>query len=115
MRRSERPDLGTKMYSVHEHRYYQRGKKAAPYFEYVVLEGEVVGFFTGSYTEVCLKGPDGDGYTFPYRYKLSDIGVKVFFTAKEAAELAKKMTEKHEQTWNWMLEEPIRRTWEVML
>lgn len=116
MPRNTRPEIGTKMYSVHEHLYYIE-KHAGPVLEYCVCEAEVTGFFQGGYTEVCLVGLSPEGYRTPYRYKLSDIGSKVFYTAKEAAQLAQKMTEQYERTWGWIGAPDIqlRRTWEKYL
>lgn len=109
---SKRPDLGTRMYSVHEHRYYIT-ESAAPILEYCVCEAEVTGFFRGGYTEIFLTGLSPDGYKMPFCYKLSDIGSKIFFTPKEAALLAREMTERYEHTWGWLgaPEIPLRRTW----
>lgn len=104
------------MYFVQEHLYYIEGK-AGPILEYCVCEAEVTGFFQGGFTEICLKGYSPKGYMTPYRYKLSDIGKKVFYTPKEAAELAKRMTDVYEHTWGWLGEPdiPMRRTWEPLL
>lgn len=104
------------MYSVHEHRYYIDGK-AAPVLEYCVCEGEVTGFFQGGFTEICLRGYSPKGFMTPYRYRLSDVGTKIFYTAKEAAELAAKMTDEYERTWGWLGEPdiPMRRSWKYLL
>lgn len=59
------------MYSVHEHLYYIKGR-TAPVLEYCVCEAKVTGFFKGGYTEICLVGPNPNGFQTPYRYKLSD-------------------------------------------
>lgn len=114
--KNKKPDVGTKMYSVHEHRYYIDGK-AAPVLEYCVCEGEVTGFFQGGFTEICLRGYSPKGFMTPYRYRLSDVGTKIFYTAKEAAELAAKMTDEYERTWGWLGEPdiPMRRSWKYLL
>lgn len=104
------------MYSVHEHLYYIKDYPA-PLLEYVVCVAEVTGFYTQGYTEVCLTGKDSDGYNTPYRYPLNKIGKSLFYTAKEAAEYAKMLTERYEYTWGWIGEPaiPMRRTWEPLL
>lgn len=104
------------MYSVHDHLYYIK-EKAAPILEYCVCEGEVTGFFQGGFTEICLRGRSPKGFWTPYRYKLSDVGTKIFYTAKEAAELARKMTDTYERTWGWLGEPdiPMRRSWDNLL
>jgi hypothetical protein len=82
-----------------------------------VCEAVVVGFFTLSYTEVEVVGPSPKGFTTPYRYKLSEIGKKIFYTPREAALLAKEQTEKREHTWGWLGAPsiPVRRSWEKYL
>ena len=110
MKRNERPAIGTKMYSVHEHPYYIPAE-TAPVIEYCVCEAEVQGFFEGGYVEICLRGEIPDKGMVPYRYRLKDVGEKVFYTPREAAELAQRMTEKYERTWIWMGDPPMRRPW----
>ena len=69
------------------------------------------------YTEVCLTGKDSDGYNTPYRYPLNKIGKSLFYTAKDAAEYAKVLTERYEHAWGWLGEPdiPMRRSWETLL
>lgn len=112
-KRIQRPPVGAKLYAVCENRYYTSGR-AAPYLEYCVVEGEVTGFFKGGYEEICLVGLYPK-YRTPYRRRLSDVGKTVFYTPKEAALLAKTMTESYEQKWSWMNDPPLRRTWECYL
>lgn len=66
-------------------------------------------------TELLFTGPDG--FPQPGYYKLDDIGKKLFYTAAEAAALAKSMTEKYERTWGWIgaPEIPMARPWEKLL
>ena len=98
MARVERPEIGTEMYAVFEHHYYIPGH-AAPVMEYCVCKGAVRGFFAGGYTEVSLLFTGPDGFPEPDYRRLDDIGKKLFYTAAEAAALAKSMTEKYERTW----------------
>jgi len=110
----KRPEIGTTMYSVNEHLYHIPGR-TAPVMEYCVTEATVQGYFKGGYIEICLLGKlPGRGMT-PYRYPLKDVGVRVFYTPREAAELAKQMTEKYERTWSWTGDPPVRRTWVHLL
>lgn len=83
----QRPPVGTKMYFVRENYYYVPGDPA-PKMEYCVCEGKIKEFL---------------------------IGERVFYTAKEAAFLAKKKTEKYESIWGWMMDGSMRRTWEKYL
>lgn len=113
---SKRPDIGTKMYAVHEHLYYI-SDFAGPLLEYCVMEAEVTGFFEGGYVEVRLQGKSPDGFMAPYSYKLSEVENRVFYTAEEAAQLAKKMTERYEKSCGWLgpPQIPLRRPWEQYL
>lgn len=114
MKRERRPEIGTTMYSVHEHLYYVPGR-AAPVTEYCVCGAEVRGFFEGGYVEICLTGKIPDRGMVPYRYPLKDVGMRVFYTPREAAVLAKQMTEQYERTWAWTKDPPMRRPWEHLL
>ena len=109
-----RPEIGTAMYSVHEHLYYIPGR-AAPVMEYCVCKATVKGFFPGGYTEVRLVGPNPEGYQTPYSYKLSEIGKKLFYSPHEAAILARQMTETYDRIWGWTDETPLRRPWAHLL
>lgn len=73
--------------------------------------------WTGGYTEVCLLFTGPHGFPQPGYYKLDDIGKKLFYTAAEAATLAKSMTEKYERIWGWIgaPEFPMARPWEDLL
>jgi hypothetical protein len=114
--RSKAPPIGTKMFHVLENLYYVNGI-AAPLQEYCVCEAEVKGYIKGGYFEIKLAGKDPDGYKTPYRYKLGEIGTRIFFTAKEAALLAKRKTEQYEKVWGTLNppDIPMRRTWEKYL
>ena len=83
--------------------------------EYSVCEAKVCGYFTGSYTEIKLVGPDSDGYMTPYFHKLKNIGKTVFFSPREAALYARELTEKYERDRSWPGDPPMRRLWEKYL
>ena len=112
--KGKRPEIGTVLWSVHEHLYYVPGC-AGPVKEFCVCDSEVTGYYEGGYVEICTVGKSPDGYRTPYRYMLSDLGKCIFFTPKEAAELAKQETEHEERIWGWTGDPPMRRTWEVYL
>lgn len=113
-----RPPLGTTMFCVREHLYYIPGR-AGPAKEYVIFEGEIVDYYDGpGWVDVKLKGRDADGYVQTIHRRLKDIGVKIFFTAREAAVLARDMTEDYERRWAWTErwgDVPLRRPWEQLL
>lgn len=118
MKKQKRPEIGTVMWDVHENLYYDKAVKTGPLKEYVIASAPVTGFFEGGFVEICMAGPVQRGDLFPSvprRHKLSDIGTKVFYTAREAALYAKELTEKYERTWNWTKDPPLRRTWEKYL
>jgi len=115
--RQKRPPIGTVMWDVHENRYYEKGSVLVR-LEYVVTSAPIESYFEGGYVELVMCGPIPNGdYSSPTpRYhKLSDIGTKVFYTAREAALHAKELTEKYERTWGWTKDPPMRRTWEKYL
>ena len=113
-KRQTRPQKGTTMFCVQEHLYYTPGR-AGPAKEYVVFEGKVAGFYDGpGWVDIQLQGRGADGTETVHR-RLMDIGTKVFFTAREAAELARDMTEDYEKRWAWTErwgDVPLRRPWE---
>ena len=110
------PEIGSTLWDVHEHLYYDYSVTVAPLTEYVVTPGEVFGYFEGGFVEIKLVGAVPGYGRMPRYHKLSDIGKKyVFRTPREAALYAKELTERHERTWGWTGEPPLRRTWEQFL
>jgi hypothetical protein len=96
VKRKGYPPIGTAMYCVREHLYREPGR-AGPKMEYVAFCGEVV------------------AYLYPV---VQDVGEKVFYTAREAAELAQSMTEDYERRWAWTArwgDVPLRRPWKNLL
>lgn len=114
MAKIDKPEIGAELYAVFEHLYSSKSAPHRAMKEYCVCKGTVRGFYTGSYTDVCLLFQGPNGVPMLSYYKLEDIGKKLFYTAAEAAELAKRMTEKYEQTWGWIgaPEFPMARPWE---
>lgn len=117
MKRQTRPPLGTTMFCVQEHLYYIPGR-AGPALEYVIFEGEVVGYYDGhGWVDIQLHGRSANGVDTIHR-RLKDIGTKIFTTAREAAMLAGDMTEDYERRWSWTErwgDVPLRRPWEQLL
>lgn len=105
-----KPAIGTMLWIVEEHLYYQEFQ-TAPVMEYVIYPCKVTNFITGKYTEMRLEGKGPDGYIKLRYRKLTDIGKKVFNNPQDAARLALKYTEDYEQIWLWTGERPLRRTW----
>ena len=115
-RASTKPPVGTQLYVVREHLYY-KPERAGPLMEYVVCPGRVKGYIKGGYVQIVLvlenAGANNMGYP-----KLSDIGKKVFYAAREAALLAKQETEDYERRWAWTErwgDIPLRRPWQELL
>lgn len=109
------PELGTKMYFVLEHLYYDKSIRTAPLLEYCVCEGTVRNYIKGGYTEMVLIGQGADHFQVLSYFRIGEIGNHVFFTPYEAALLAKKMTEDYERTWAWIGDAPLRRSWAHLL
>lgn len=117
MKHQTLPPLGTTMFSVQEHLYYTPGR-AGPAKEYVIFEGKVVGYYEGpGWVDIQMHGCGANGVGTIHR-RLKDIGSQIFFTDREAALLAQKMTEDYERRWAWTErwgDVPLRRPWEHLL
>jgi hypothetical protein len=111
------PPVGTMMYCVREHLYYVPGRVGVK-TEYVVFCGKVVEHIGGNLKEFRLRGKGPDGHTECVYRTVQEIGKKVFYTAREAADLARKTTEDYERRWAWTArwgDIPLRRPWEHLL
>ena len=106
--RTHKPPIGTPMWHVLEHLYYEKAR-AGPLMEYVVREARVTCFNETASTEIRLTGKNAGKYLTPFSYPLSDIGRRLFYTPEEAAQLAKRMTE-NEEKMLWC-RGPLRRPW----
>lgn len=117
MAKVDKPEIGAELYAVFEHLYSSKSAPGRALKEYCVCKGTVRGFYTGSYTDVCMLFQGPEGYPLLSYYKLEDIGKKLFYTAADAAELARRMTEKFERIWGWIgaPEFPMARPWEDLL
>ncbi len=110
------PPIGTMLYVVREHLYYTDGR-ASPLLEYVVCAGELRRLIEGKRVsmELVLKNAGSTNLAYP---RVGDIGKTAFYTAQEAAALAKQMTEDYEKRWSWTArwgDVPLRRPWEELL
>lgn len=115
-KKEPRPEIGSILWDVHEHLYYDKSVTVSPLKEYVVTLGEVVGFFEGGFVEVKMVGEVPGHGRMPRHHKLSDIDKSmVFRTPRGAALYAKALTEEYEKTWGWTKDPPMRRTWEKYL
>ena len=112
--KNDRPPVGTEMFCVIEHLYYDREKRTAPFLEYCVLSGKIKRYNELHRVEMVLVGPGPDKHIEMVSRNLKDIGTKVFYSAKDAALLAKRMTEDYERRWGWT-GETLRRPWEHLL
>lgn len=116
-----RPPIGTIMYTVYQHCYYV--ENPWPEIEYLVCQARVKDYYEyGNIPEfellLCVPNVHSSCYTWsvPELRRVSDIGKRVYYTPKEAAEEARDLTDKHERTWGWCkTERPLRRTWERLL
>ena len=112
-KRVARPAIGTKMYHVCEHFYYEKGH-AGPLKEFCVCESTVTGFYEGGYVDIRLLGLGPDGFLKPTYIPLKNIGLTLFYSASEASLHAKEMTERQEVVWGFS-GETLRRPWESLL
>lgn len=109
MKREDWPEIGTKLYFVCEHIYSTEERTANK--EYVVCSGELTNYIeNSSWTSMRIVGPGPYGYEIVSYYKPQEIGLYVFYSAKEAAQLAKQRTDHEDEVWGAM-EPPMRRPW----
>lgn len=110
------PPIGTTLYVVQEHLYYEKGR-AGPLLEYSVYAGRLRGFIEGGYVQMKIELEHAGANNLAYP-KLNAIGKTVFLTAREAALLAKEMTEDYERRWAFTArwgDVPLRRPWANLL
>lgn len=109
MKREDWPKIGTQLYFVCEH-VYDHG-----HMEYVVCSGELISYNeNSSRTEMRIVGTGPYGYKIVSYYKPQDIESKVFYSAKEAAQRAKQLTDHDDRVWG-AVSPPMRRPWENLL
>ncbi len=113
MKREDWPKIGTQLYFVCEHIYNTEDRIANK--EYVICSGKVTGYNeNGRLTLMRIVGPGPDGYLSISYCRPQEIGIKVFYSAKEAAELAERMTGQEDKVWGAM-EPPMHRPWANLL
>ncbi len=116
MKKKKRPLItGTVLWYVCENRYYIP-ERPAPVLEYCVCSGLLTGYYYGErYTEFCVRGREPSRGYVPHRFNVASLGKGVFLNPWDAAQQAKRMTEQHERTFSYALDQPLRRTWEKWL
>lgn len=98
MKRDAWPDIGTQLYFVCEHIYSTKSKVSNK--EYVVCSGKLTGYNeNGRLTLMRIVGPNAYGYMTPFYCKPQEIGSIVFYSVKEAAQLAKRLTDHEDNVW----------------
>ena len=113
MKREDCPKNGTQLYFVCEHIYNTKDRIANK--EYVVCSGELTGYSENiSRTAMRIVGTGPYGYEIVSYYKPQEIGSKVFYSAKEAAQRAKQLTDHEDLVWG-AIRPPMRRPWENLL
>lgn len=113
MKREDWPEIGTQLYFVCEHIYNTEDRIANK--EYVVCSGELTGYNeNGSSTLMRIVGPGPKGYLSVSYCRPQEIGIKVFYSVKEAAQLAKRMTDQEDKVWG-AVQPPMRRPWAHLL
>lgn len=113
MKREDWPEIGTQLYFVCEHIYDTKDRIANK--EYVVCSGELTSYNeNGNLTLMRIVGLDAYEHTTPFYYKPQGIGSKVFYSAKEAAQRAKQLTDHEDKVWG-TVGPPMRRPWANLL
>lgn len=117
---SKNPPIGSMVWFTTDHLYSVKGQKYNPLYEYSVYQGEIIGYRTGSWTDVQIRYMCEEGFTKLIDVRLSADEPTIFDNPKDAALFAQKLTEKHLGTWGWMWRTlpdlpPMRREWEKYL
>ena len=94
---------------TYEHIYTQEGE-ILPRVEYCVLCGEFRKFVMGG-KEMVVVGKTPDRGNVPFYFYPKNIGARVFRSPREAANLARRQTDRHERIWGRTGEPPARRPW----
>lgn len=102
--------IGETLYSVHEHRYYDKSIKPAPLLEYIIAKGTAIRFIKGGYTQIVIRA-EVDCVTELYFYKTTELGKTFFRKYEDAVQLAMRMTEEHERVWGWC-DGKLRKPWQ---
>lgn len=113
MNENSAPPIGTILYVVQEHLYYEKDKRTSPFREYAVCPGTLKEIRPiRKQTELRIVVDNKQANNVAY-LRLNDVGKTWFYTAREAALVAKSLTEKEEQRFPWNA--PMRRSWEKLL
>lgn len=107
----EKLRIGEILYSVHEHLYYDKSVQAAPLTEFIIVEGKVVRFIKGDYTQAVIHA-EVDHILRVYYYKISDLEKRLFRRYEDAVGIAVQKTENFERAWGWCVGK-LRRPWEI--
>lgn len=118
-----KPEPGTKVWFVCEHFYCRPGAdKYQPEYEFMVYQGEVMSYRVGNWTDVEIRYRSEEGPV-----KLTDIVLRadkqtIFDNPRDAALLAKEMTDDYLRRWGWCWNKdmwpdrpPMPRRWEKYL
>ena len=113
VKREDWPKIGPQLYFVCEHIYNTEDRTANK--EYVVCSGELTGYSeNSSWTAMRIVGTGPYGYEIVSYYKPQEIGAKVFYSAKEAAQRAKQLTDHDDKVWG-AVSSPMRWPWAHLL
>lgn len=116
-----KPDTGTIVWFACEHNWRRPGAdKWQPEYEFMVYQGEVVSYRVGNWTSVCLRYRSEEGPIRLIDIRLDSENPKIFDNPKDAALLARRMTDEYLKHWGWVWRQhpdmpPMPRRWEKYL
>ena len=119
-----KPPVGTEVWFVTEHFWRRPGATAwQPEYEFMVFKGTVRSYYTINWTDVCIQYREFEnGPIELIEIRLSADKQKIFDNSRDAALLAREMTEDYLRHWGWLWTSglwpdmpPMPRRWEHYL
>lgn len=102
MAKVDKPEIGAELYAVFEHLYSSKSAPGRALKEYCVCKGTVRGFYTGSYTDVCMLVPGAGRIPVVKLLQTGGHRQKAVLHGSRCRRAGRRMTEKFERIWGWI-------------